>query len=72
MQSIINGKTLSCTGIVPTKSLEDGYQKKRWGVFFIIAMTGKLVDSLGPQKQQRRYFNVVFVGPHYLKMHIPL
>jgi len=30
------------------------------------------MDTLNPQKQQQRYFNVIFIGLLYLKMHMNL
>jgi len=47
MQSIINGKTFCSTSIASIKSFEDVYRKK-WGVFSIIVMKERLVDTSNP------------------------
>ena len=71
MQSIINGKTFCSTSIASIKSFEDVYRKK-WGVFSIIVMKERLVDTSNPIKiaakvlQRGFYWPTLFKDAHAL------
>ena len=52
------------------KSLEGVSQTMRLGAFYLFIMTKLVLVILGPKRLLQKLFNVNFIGPIYLEMHM--
>jgi len=62
--------TLICLSTALTKSLGGVFLTMGWEVSFLFIMTRNVGGILVVGRQQPRFFNVVFTGLPYLRMHL--
>ena len=65
-----SGKNRIFLSIVPTKLLDDAYQRRNRGVCLAFAMTLHAEDTLVSARLQRRFYKVGSTGPLCSKTHI--